>query len=241
MGWAARLAHPAVVDQERVAGVGEPGGDLHDRCERALRDHGFLSVAEGDVVARRGIAEMFDQSIPVEADQELLRPRSRATETAEGEVVHELVGQDQLRGSLELLATPGSPRSSRAPGEPGTRLYGRVVHIQIREVVDELSRERAVARPHLGHAEWPRFAQPAVQVAIARPEELGEHGMDVRARDEMTVGADGRIFEEASGTVERELHVFGERDRTVVPDRARDGVAHVHGLQGTRIASGPGQ
>ena len=72
-------------------------------------------------------------------------------------------------------------------------------------------------------------------------EQFREDRVDVRAGHEMTVGADGWTFEEASGTVERQLHVFGERDRSVVPDRARDGVARIHGLQGTgsSVASVP--
>ena len=49
----------------------------------------------------------------------------------------------------------------------------------------------------------------------------------------MTVGTDGWSLEEASGTRERELHVLGERDRAVVPDRGRDGLARIHELRVT--------
>jgi 8-oxo-dGTP pyrophosphatase MutT (NUDIX family) len=72
-----------------------------------------------------------------------------------------------------------------------------------------------------------------VQIHDRAPEQLREHWVNVRAGHEVTVGADGWSFEEASGTVERELHVFGERYRSMVPDRAGDGVARIHGLQGT--------
>jgi hypothetical protein len=94
---AARLAHPAVVDQQRVAGVGEPVGDFLDERDRPVRDHGFLSVSEGDVVAGGWVPEAFDESIAVEPDHHLPRSRGRATQAAERKVVHELVRQDQLR------------------------------------------------------------------------------------------------------------------------------------------------
>ena len=239
--WAARLAHPAVVDQERVARVGEPGCDLLDGCERALGEQGFLTVSEGDDVAGRWLAEVFDEPIPIEPDHDLLRPGGRSAETAEREVVHQFVGQDQLRGPFHSLRDLDPfDRIERPPG-PRARLDGCVGHVEIPKVLDQLSRERAVSRPDFCHAEGPGLAESAVQVDDRAPQQLGEHGVDVRARDEMTVGTDRWVFEEASGTEERELHVFGERDRAVVPDRARDGVAHIHGLQGTgsRIASDP--
>ena len=76
---------------------------------------------------------------------------------------------------------------------------------------------------------------------MARPSSSANTGWTCGLVDEMTVGTDGRPFEEASRTREREVHVFGEGDGAVVPDRARDGVAHVHGLQGTGswVASNP--
>jgi 8-oxo-dGTP pyrophosphatase MutT (NUDIX family) len=176
---------------------------------------------------------VFDESITLEPDQDLLRPGRRAAETAEGEVVHQLVRQDHLRGPLESLGDLDPLDPAERPACSRTRLDRRIGDVQIPKVVDELSCERPVARSDLGHAEWPRLAESAVQVNDRSPEQLGEHGVDVRARHEMPVGADGWMFEEASGTEERDLHVFRERDRAVVPDRARDRVAHVHGLQGT--------
>ena len=62
---AARLAHPAVVDQQRVARMGEPGGHFLDEGDRTLREDGFLSVSQRDVIARRWVGEMFDESIVV--------------------------------------------------------------------------------------------------------------------------------------------------------------------------------
>ncbi len=233
VGRAARLAHPAVVDQEGVAGVGEPGGDFFDERDRSFGEHRFLSFFEGNVLAGRWRAEGLDEALTFEPDQHLLRPRSRATQPAERQVVHELVRQDQLRGRVQA---PGDlhvlDRLERVSG-PGARLDSRVRGVQIAEMLDELSGERSVAGPHLGHSERPRRPEPAVQIDDRAGEQLGEHGMDVGAGHEVTVGSDGWFLEEASGTEQRELHVLGERDRAVVPDRARDGVACIHELQRT--------
>ena len=241
VGWAARLAHPPVVDQERVPGVGEPGGDLLDRREGALGEHRLLSLRERDVVARRRIAELFDESITVEPDPHFFRPGGRAAEAPEREVVQKLVGEDQLRGAFEVLRDVDPVDRSERPASARARLDGVVDGVQGTEVIRELSRERAVARAELRDEEGARIAQQAVQVGDRAPEQLREHGMDVRARDEMTVRTDRRILEEPAGAVERELHVLGERDRTVIPDRARDGVAHIHELQrtGSWVASDP--
>jgi 8-oxo-dGTP pyrophosphatase MutT (NUDIX family) len=105
----------------------------------------------------------------------------------------------------------------------------------------ELPGERPVARSDLHHPEGAWLPEPAVQIDDRASEQLGEHRMHVRAGDEVTVGSDGRPLEEASGTGEREVHVLGERDRAVVPDRGRDGVARIHGREGTGswIASVP--
>ena len=184
---------------------------------------------------------MFDESVPIEPDHDLLRPRGGASETAEREVVHQLVREDQLRRRLQALRDLDPLDRVERPASAGTGLDRRVGHVQVPEVVDELSCQRAVARSHLRHAEGTGFAEAAVQIHDGAPEQLGEHGVDVRARHEMTIGTDRWLFEEASRTVEREFHVFGEGDGAVVPDRARDGVAHVHGLQGTGswVASNP--
>jgi hypothetical protein len=79
MGRAARLAHPAVVDQERIARVGEPGGHLLDERDRPLGDHGLVSISEGDILAGRWIAEAFDEPLTVQPDQHLPRSRGGAT------------------------------------------------------------------------------------------------------------------------------------------------------------------
>jgi 8-oxo-dGTP pyrophosphatase MutT (NUDIX family) len=241
VGWAARLAHPAVVDQERVARVGEPGGDLFDGCERGLGEHCLLPVAELDIAARGRVAELLHEPIPVEPDQDLLRPGRRAAEPPEREIVQELVGEDQLRGCFQMLRDVDPFDRGERPASARTRLDGVVDDVQRLKVIHELSCERAVARAELRHGEGARLAQPAVQVGDRAPEQLGEHGMDVGARDEVSVRTDRRIFEEPSGPEERELHVLGERDRAVIPDRARDGVAHIHERQrtGSWVASDP--
>ena len=233
VGRAARVAHPAVVDQERVPGVGEPGGDRLDGCQCAFGEHRFLPVAERDIVARRRIGEPFDEPISVEADPHLFRSGGRAAESPERQIVQELIGHDQLRGPFEVLRDVDPFDRAERPASARTRLDGVVLGVQGAKVLRELSRERAIARAELRDEEGTRLAQPLVQVDDRASEQLGEHGMDVRARDEMTVRTDRRIFEEPACTEERELHVFGERDRTVIPDRARDGVAHSHELQGT--------
>jgi 8-oxo-dGTP pyrophosphatase MutT (NUDIX family) len=239
--WAARLAHPTVIDQERVPGVGEPGGDLLEGREGTFGGYPFLTVTEGDVLAGRRVDELFDESIPVEPDPHLLRPGGRAAEAPEREIVQELVGQDQVRRIFEPLIDMDPFDLGECAASARARLDGVVHGIQGPEVTRQLSRERAVARAELRDTEGTRVAQPIVEVGDRAPEQLGEHGMDVRARDEMSVRTDRRIFEEPAGTEEREVHVFGERDRTVIPDRARDSVAHIHELQGTGswVASGP--
>jgi 8-oxo-dGTP pyrophosphatase MutT (NUDIX family) len=127
------------------------------------------------------------------------------------------------------------------PASARTRLDGVVDGVQGPQGIRELSRERAVAGAELSDGEGARVAQPAMQVDDRVPEQLGEDRVDVRARDEMTAGTDRRVFEEPSGPEEREVHVLGERDRAVIPDRARDGVAHLHELQRTDswVASDP--
>ena len=230
---AARLAHPAVVDQHRVAGVGEPGGHFLDERDRAFREDGFLSVSQRDVIGGRWVAEMFDESIVVERDHHLLRPGRGATQAAEGKVVHELVREDQLRGALQSLGDPDPFVRVECPTSPRARFDGRVRHVQVPKVLDELTGERSVTRTDLGQPQWSRISEPGVQIHDRATQQLREHRVHVRAGHEMTVGADGRMLEEPSGTLERELHVFGERDRSVVPDRAGDGVARIHGLQGT--------
>jgi 8-oxo-dGTP pyrophosphatase MutT (NUDIX family) len=230
---AARLAHPAVVDQQRVAGVGEPGGYLIDEGDRTIGEHGLLSDSESEIVAGGWVAKVFDESIAVEADHHLLRPRGGAAETAERKVVHELVRQDQLRGALHALGDLDPfGRVERPPGSRA-RLDGRVLHIETSKVLDELSSERPVARPHLCQQQGSWLPQAVVEIHDGASEQLREDRMDVRAGHEMGVGADRWTSEEASRTVERQLHVLGERDRSVVPDRARDGVARIHELQGT--------
>ena len=233
VGRAARLAHPPVVDQERVARVGEPGGHLLDERDRPFGEHGLLSIGEGDVLARGWIAQVFDEPLPVQPDQHLLRPRRVATKAAERQVVHELVRQDQLRRGVQPLGDPDTLDRLERASSPRARLDGRVRGVQIAQVLDELPGERPVAGSHLGHQEGTGFAEPDVQVDDRTGEQLGEHPMDVGAGDEMAIGSDGGLLEEASGTEQRQLHVLGERDRAVVPDRARDGVARIHELQRT--------
>lgn len=241
VGRAARLANPAVVDQECVTGVGEPGGDLLDGCERALGKHRLFPLAEVERNARGRVAELLDEPIPLEPDQDLFGPGRRAAEPSEGEIVQELVGEDQLRGPFQALRDLDPLDRGKRPASAGTRLDGVIDRVEGPEVIHELSCERAVAGPELRDGEGAWVAQPSVQVDDRSPEQLGEDGVDVRARDEVTVEADRRIFEEPSGPEERELHVLGERDRAVIPDRARDGVAQLHELQRTDswVASDP--
>ena len=137
-------------------------------------------------------------------------------------------GAVSSRSATRTLSIVSSAR--RAPGLVSTAVYSAV---QIAQVLDERPSERPVAGSHLRHQEGAGFTQPAVQVDDRAGEQLGEHRMDVGAGDEVAVGSDGRLFEEASVTEQRELHVLGERDRAVVPDRARDGVARIHELQRT--------
>ena len=92
------------------------------------------------------------------AHVELDGPRGGASHPVEREVVHELVGQDQLRGPLQVLRDADPFDGFERSACPGTRLDGRVHHIHIPNVVDELSRQRAVARPDFGHAEGSRLA-----------------------------------------------------------------------------------
>ncbi len=240
VGRAARLAHPAVVDQDRVARVGEPGGDLLDERDRPFGEHDLLAIGEGDEVAGRWIAEAFDEPFPVQPDQHLLRPRSRATQTAKRQVVHELVRQDQLWGGIQPLGDPDTLDRLDRASSPRARLDGRVRDVQIAQVLHELPGERPVAGSYLGHQEGTGFAEPGVQVDDRICEQLGEDRMDMGAGHEMAVGSDGGLLEEASGTEQRQLHVLGERDRAVVPDRARDRVAGIHEPQrtGSWVASG---
>ena len=146
---AARVAHPAVIDQQRVAGVGEPGGYLIDEGDRTVREHGLLSDSESEIVAGGWVLELFDESIAVETDHHLLRPRGGATQTAERKVVHELVRQDQLRGALHALGDLDPFGFVEHPAGSRARLDGRVLHIEISKALDELSSEAPVARPDL--------------------------------------------------------------------------------------------
>ena len=172
---------------------------------------------------------MFDESIIVERDHHFLRPRRGATQAAERKVVHEFVREDQLRGAFQSLGSPDPLGRVEPPTSPRARFDGRVRHIQFPKVLDELTGERSITRADLGQPQGSRLSDPGVQVHDRASEELREHRVHVRAGHEVTVGADGRMLEEPSGTVERELHVLGERDRSVVPDRAGDGVARIHG------------
>ena len=144
--------------------------------------------------------------------------------------------------SFARISCDGDSKASRDPdpldrGErptgPGARFDRRVLGVQIPEVLHELPGERPIARAGLRHPEGARLPEATVEIDDRAREQFGEHRMHVRAGDEMTVGTDGWPLEEASGTREREVHVLGERDRAVVPDRGRDGLARIHGREGT--------
>ena len=125
----------------------------------------------------------------------------------------------------------GMPRAARCVAGAFAAFHRGVVHRQVRELGEQTLRERSVARADLHDPESIGIAQVGVELPQPAREQLGEHGMHVRARDERGVGLgpDRRSSIEALRTVERELHESIEADRSVPLDLAADrslGVPH---------------
>ncbi len=210
-----------VIDQQRVAVRAQGLREAIDERESTDRHHAvpsrLRSVEQGQQVLA-GLRLDHGEAIAIEADPDL----PVLAHDAEREVVEELV-RDHHVGLGGQLAPDGDP-GDLCELSPGRRpdLDGRVGRGDVREGVEQLTRQGAVPGPDLGEPERVGSAECLPEFADGAPEQLPEHWMDVGARDEITVGPDRRSCVEPARSVQGVLHELGDRDRAVVEDRVPD-------------------
>ena len=123
--------------------------------------------------------------------------------------------------SASRVATCGVTAASRSRASC-PELDGRVLDFDpsAREAGDELARQGSVAGSHLDQPERKGTPERRPELLERDPHQPREHGMHVRARDEVARGTDRRSHVEAAGAVQGLFHVVGERDRSLLSDRA---------------------
>ena len=160
----------------------------------------------------------LDEPFAVQPDAHL----AIASQPAERKVVQQLVGDDDVRSTFELGRDADAvDRRQRRTGARAD-VDRLVVHVEVVELAEDLGGERSVAGSHLGDAKRNRSAKRVVQFPYGASDQRTEHGMDVRARHEVLGRSHRRALVVAARSVEGQLHVLGERDRSVVADRPTD-------------------
>ena len=187
VGLAARLAYAAVVDQERIARVGEPGPTS---SMNAVAPSGRTTSAPS--ASRRsspgGGSPRCSTNRSPPGRPGSPSSRSGSEQPPERQVVQQLVRDDQLRGSIEGRR-PRRRRRPRAQPRPRARIDRRVRHPDprsARRAAVRACRRRRRPRTAAGTG----LAEPVAEVDDRPPEQLREDGVDVRAGHEMAVGAD---------------------------------------------------